>query len=254
MKKFTKILAFTLVFVMLLSCGAMSATAADFTVSVSAPVTSTPAGSLLTVTVAVDSISVEEGLLSVDIPLSFDEDVFECVSIKPNYPDNWNVPENFSYTQPVDGVLWLRMLNDDDVFDINAGCAEGGVMSFEVRLKAKSTAALGLTELSVGGDGVFYVISGALADGLCTPVYGTGNSVTVEITERQTEVGDVNGDLRADNLDAAHVLRYDANLLNFDDVQLIAADVNGDGIVNSLDAALILKYDADLITEFPVQQ
>ncbi len=62
-------------------------------------------------------------------------------------------------------------------------------------------------------------------------------------------VGDVNYDDHVDNIDAAYVLRYDAELTDFDAITLLVADANKDGNVDSLDAATILKYDAGLITE-----
>jgi len=69
-------------------------------------------------------------------------------------------------------------------------------------------------------------------------------------TEQCYTLGDVNEDGAVNSLDAAYVLRYDAELISLDYKQLWAADVNGDGIVNSLDAAWILRFDAELITEF----
>ena len=66
--------------------------------------------------------------------------------------------------------------------------------------------------------------------------------------------GDVNADGDINSLDAAQVLRADAQLLTLEAAAILAADVNGDGDVNSLDAAQILKYDAQLITSFPVEE
>jgi len=63
--------------------------------------------------------------------------------------------------------------------------------------------------------------------------------------------GDVNGDGDINSLDAAQVLKYDAQLIVFEGDGLAAADVNADGKVDSLDAAQILKYDAQLIDSFP---
>ncbi len=63
-------------------------------------------------------------------------------------------------------------------------------------------------------------------------------------------MGDANGDEITDNLDAAYILRYDAQMISFTEEQLQKCDVNGDGIVNSLDGALVLKYDAGLIQNF----
>lgn len=62
--------------------------------------------------------------------------------------------------------------------------------------------------------------------------------------------GDVNGDGSVDNLDAAYVLRYDAEISELTEAGLLAADVNGDQTVDSADAAAILKYEAGLISSF----
>ncbi len=62
-------------------------------------------------------------------------------------------------------------------------------------------------------------------------------------------LGDVNYDGNVDNLDAAYVLRHDAELITFDATTELVGDVNGDGKTDSLDASQILKFDADLITE-----
>lgn len=59
-------------------------------------------------------------------------------------------------------------------------------------------------------------------------------------------LGDVNGDGKSNSLDAAQVLKYDANLIDLSDEQKARADVNGDGEVNSLDAAKILREDAGI--------
>ncbi len=60
-------------------------------------------------------------------------------------------------------------------------------------------------------------------------------------------LGDVNGDGKVDNLDAAFILKYDAAAIDLTDDQLVTGDVNGDGEVDNLDAAFILKYDAGVI-------
>ncbi len=254
MKSLKKILTFVLAILMLVTVCTVCASGADFTVSVTAEEVSVPVGGVLVVSVTVDSINSDDGLLSVDVPLSYDENVFECLGVDAYYPDVWAVPENFSYSQSVNGFLWLRMLNDDDVFDQSVGCTEVGVMRFDVTLRVKADAVAGVTEVSARGDGASYIVCGALADGMCTPVYGEGNSISVTVTEAEGMFGDVNGDGKSDNLDAAYVLKYDASLINLDALQLSMADVNADGIVNNLDAALILKYDADLINVFPAQQ
>jgi len=59
--------------------------------------------------------------------------------------------------------------------------------------------------------------------------------------------GDVNGDGKVNNLDAAQILKYDAGLTELSEEQKQAADFNTDGKVNNLDASQILKYDAGII-------
>ena len=61
------------------------------------------------------------------------------------------------------------------------------------------------------------------------------------------EMGDVNGDGDVNSLDAAWVLKYDAEMLSVYRLGIIFADVNSDGNVDSLDAARILKYDAGIL-------
>lgn len=254
MKSVKNIIAWALALVMLISVGALNVSAADFTVSVSAPDDTVGVGGVIKVSVTVDSISGEAGLLSVDVPLQYDDTVFECVGVDAVYPEVWGNPQNFSYSQYLNGVFWLRMVNDEDSFGADSGCNQGGVMRFDVRLRVKNSAALGMTEISVAGDNVYFVPSATLADGMCTPVYGNGNSISLEVVEGQGLLGDVNGDGSTDNLDAAYTLRHDANLIQLTETQMAIADVNGDGQVNSLDAAAILRFDAGLITQFPAQQ
>lgn len=63
--------------------------------------------------------------------------------------------------------------------------------------------------------------------------------------------GDVNSDGNVNSLDAALILRYDAQLASdLIPLQLMLGDTTGDSDVNSLDAAQILKLDASLITRF----
>ena len=61
--------------------------------------------------------------------------------------------------------------------------------------------------------------------------------------------GDVNGDGKANAIDASLVLQHDAGLITFTKLQEKAGDVNGDGKVNAIDASLILQFDAGLISK-----
>ncbi len=53
--------------------------------------------------------------------------------------------------------------------------------------------------------------------------------------------GDVNGNGRVDNIDAAQILRYDAGIIELSEEQKKQADYNGDGEVNNIDAVQILR-------------
>ena len=59
-------------------------------------------------------------------------------------------------------------------------------------------------------------------------------------------IGDANLDGFVNTLDAATVLKHDAQLISLEGEGLVCADYNEDGVVNSLDAAFILRYDAGL--------
>lgn len=76
-------------------------------------------------------------------------------------------------------------------------------------------------------------------------IYGKGTSCTFVVGGALK--GDINGDGKVNSLDAAMILRYDADLLDLADSALALGDVNLDGKVNSLDAAMVLRYDAGLI-------
>ena len=58
-------------------------------------------------------------------------------------------------------------------------------------------------------------------------------------------LADANNDGECNSLDAALVLKYDADLTE-ETEELLLCDMNSDGVVNSLDAAFILRYDAGL--------
>ena len=87
----------------------------------------------------------------------------------------------------------------------------------------------------------------------------TGNSAsplilsltTVTVSEPTIILGDVNGDGKADNQDAALVYAYYNGRQAFSAQQLAAADVNGDGKADNLDAALIYALYNGKISAFP---
>ena len=78
--------------------------------------------------------------------------------------------------------------------------------------------------------------------------------VTFIVGSEPVVYGDVDGNGEVQAFDAAMVLQYSAEMIEFDGEQLIAADVDGNGEVQAFDAALILQYSAGIITEFPVEQ
>ncbi len=80
-------------------------------------------------------------------------------------------------------------------------------------------------------------------------VYAKFN-LTLDFSDVEYDMGDVNGDGDINYLDAMMVLRYDAQLITLTTPQRTAGDVNNDGEVNSLDAIRILRYDAGLIDSF----
>ena len=61
-------------------------------------------------------------------------------------------------------------------------------------------------------------------------------------------MGDLNGDKKITAMDAPQVLRYVANLVSFNNIQVSNADVNGDGKVTSIDARWILQIAAGMRT------
>ena len=65
--------------------------------------------------------------------------------------------------------------------------------------------------------------------------------------------GDVDGNGEIQAFDAALALQYSAELIEFEEWQILAGDVDGNGIVQAYDAALILQYSAGLIDEFPME-
>lgn len=61
--------------------------------------------------------------------------------------------------------------------------------------------------------------------------------------------GDVNGDEKINTADAVLILKYAADMVQFDEKQLEAANVNFDDKVNTADAVLVLKYAADMLPD-----
>ncbi len=57
--------------------------------------------------------------------------------------------------------------------------------------------------------------------------------------------GDVTGDGKTDNLDAARILMYDAGIIELTEEQKRIADINCDGEADNLDVKQILKIDSE---------
>ncbi|MBQ3196403.1 MAG: carboxypeptidase regulatory-like domain-containing protein [Clostridia bacterium] len=77
------------------------------------------------------------------------------------------------------------------------------------------------------------------------------DTTAIATYETKFLVGDANGDGYVNSLDAATILRHDAQLIILEGIARLCADTNWNGEINSLDAALLLRYDADLIDHLP---
>lgn len=75
-------------------------------------------------------------------------------------------------------------------------------------------------------------------------------NVTVKDAEVKVDLGDADCDGDVDNVDAAAVLKHDADIAELTAQGLLNANVNKDEAVDNLDAVQILKYDAGLIENF----
>ncbi len=64
-------------------------------------------------------------------------------------------------------------------------------------------------------------------------------------------LGDVDGNGVIDSYDVALVLRYSAEMIAFEDWQLISADVDCNEVIESFDSSFILQYITEIIDEFP---
>lgn len=78
-------------------------------------------------------------------------------------------------------------------------------------------------------------------------------SQTFTLTE-SVNYGDVSGDGKINNTDAARIYAYLNGKTTLDAGQLLAADVNGDGKVTNLDASMVYAYLNGKLSVFPAAQ
>ena len=78
-----------------------------------------------------------------------------------------------------------------------------------------------------------------------TEIYVTRRNAVTASCKVTVYLADANNDGECNSLDAALVLKYDAQMIE-ETNELLLCDMNSDGVVNSLDAAFILRYDARL--------
>lgn len=246
-KKVVALVMALLIFSLTVPFGSAFAADSGYTVTLTADRISVTNGDTVTLTLLVSDINVTGGLLSIDVPFRYDTSVFDYVGKTVIYPTEWTEPDDYSYTTPKNGLLWLRALDVSGNLTAN-GCSRDNAIGFTVTLKVKDNAPVCVSAVTINGDGVFEVISGTAADGMCSEVGGTGNSVGISVTDGTGALlGDVNGDEEVDNLDALLILKYDAGISDFTEAQLSVGDMNGDGEVDNLDALTVLKIDAGLI-------
>ncbi len=83
---------------------------------------------------------------------------------------------------------------------------------------------------------------------LNTPEKGVAKVFTS--LEKNTKLGDIDGDGRVISSDALYVLQFSTGLKELSDEQKTVADVNCSGEINSSDALAILQYATGIITSF----
>lgn len=221
----------------------------SFKIELTASESALKAGDEFTVEVKVVDITNAEGLLSVDIPLSFDKAKFELVSYTAKFPSEWdNYGKNFGWdaSAATEGFIWLRSVYDGE--DFTSGTKTSGSISFTLNFKVLADASIGSADIqALNSDKELFVAAAEAKTGKI--LYGDGAALKLTVTGDGV-LGDVNGDGDVDALDAAEILRSDAGLKTLEDNQKSLADVNNDGDVDALDAAKILQYDAGIIDKF----
>ena len=131
-------------------------------------------------------------------------------------------------------------LADTGVFSMTEGTV--AELTFTVKADAATGASAGFTLEKVAVCDKTFVNDAVKVQTGAAPKVTVGSAVVL---------GDVNGDGKVNNVDAALVYAYHNKKLTLTEDQLAAADVNGDGKVNNVDAALIYAYHNKKLTKFP---
>ena len=130
-------------------------------------------------------------------------------------------------------------LADTGVFSMTEGTV--AELTFTVKADAATGASAGFTLEKVAVCDKTFVNDAVKVQTGAAPKVTVGSAVVL---------GDVNGDGKVNNVDAALVYAYHNKKLTLTEDQLAAADVNGDGKVNNVDAALIYAYHNKKLTKF----
>ena len=131
-------------------------------------------------------------------------------------------------------------LADTGVFSMTEGTV--AELTFTVKADAATGASAGFTLEKVAVCDKTFVNDAVKVQTGAAPKVTVGSAVVL---------GDVNGDGKVNNIDAALVYGYHNKKLTLTEDQLAAADVNGDGKVNNMDAALIYAYHNKKLPKFP---
>lgn len=156
-----------------------------------------------------------------------------------------------TYKGAESGSYYLVMLLDSAVVP-TVSKIEAGDIAYIDQKPAEGTGETSTVE--------FTVYPSKLENGKTYKVYLSSNDVTLTTLTEQGSfsyyvpytLGDVNDDGKIDLSDALLVLQYDAELIEFNSKQLLAANVTvplyNDEIVNIVDVLRILQFDARIIT------
>ena len=256
MKVLKTVLALTMCLMLLAASTVIPASAIDYEKGADAVVymdtTGVKVGDTFTVTVYIENITAPNGVLGCDIPLEYDSEHLELVDRSAICPKEWVYSFKALYTAtitPEENPYWLRSLYDGSDILVNQerNIKYDKGIGFNVTFKAKSVGRSYIKTVTKVGNFTAFVVNGDMS---CTNYSVGGNQVNFVISESGAALGDVNGDSYTDSFDASMVLRYEVNLISFDDNQKAVGDINGDGKINAYDASLLLRYEVGLIESF----